>query len=226
MALASLGGVVFRINPTDVAWNFEIITSVRPTIGGRVVQVLGATLSDITVRGYYGQEHTGPGSKTSAVLAEEFVKKMRLLMIESSKDNVQGRLMHAPIDFVVPDFGWNLKVFLKDIRDEGGAGAVTHSPDHFSYQYIIKLFPEQAGANDRTAAGTKNGVIDKKRQAAISSAVARISAGVGWKRTQFNDPGLIYDAATNTYTVKEPIGTQAGNNAAAQAAAAATGDAR
>lgn len=221
MALASLGGVPFRINPTDVAWTFELVTSVMPTIGGRVVQVIGANLSDITVRGYYGQEHVGKGSRTSAQIAEAFVKKMRQLMIDSTRDNVQGRMMHEPIDFVVPDYGWHLKVFLKAIQDEGGAGAISHSPDHFSYQYVITLFPSQEGTGNLTAAGMKNGVIDKKRQEAISAAVARISAGVGWKPSPFNDYLLGFDANGNVVQIRDNGDLTTVDPAGAAAAAAA-----
>lgn len=225
MALASLGGVTFRLNPTDVAWNFEINTAVKDTIGGRVVQVIGATMSDITVRGYYGQQHGKGKDGVSALLAEEFVKKIRLLMIEQSKDaSVQGRLMHQPVDFVVPDFGWNLKVFVKMIKDEGGFGALSHSPDHFSYQYVITLFPDQAGSSERTQAGMSNGVIDKKRRAAIAAGVARISAGIGWKRSQFNDPQLLLTATglvqTNSFNSTgdaNSVSNQAGSSAANEA---------
>lgn len=228
MALASLGGVAFRINPTDVAWNFEIVTAVKNTIGGRVVQVIGANLSDITVRGYYGQEYGKGKDGKSALLAEAFVKKMRQLMIDQSRDsNEHGGSMHESLDFVVPDFGWNMKVFLKGIKDEGGFGAISHSPDHFSYQYVMTLFPDQAGSSSLTPSGMKNGVLDKKRQAAIKQAVARISEGIGWKRTQFNDPNLIFNATTGEVTQSSATGQgdpNGGLNSADSAAAAVAGE--
>src|SRR4051812_24078460 len=55
--LSFAGGpsVKFRIDPTEISWDFKINTSVTNTVGGRVVQVTGATLSDIIVHGGFGE---------------------------------------------------------------------------------------------------------------------------------------------------------------------------
>src|SRR3954469_3657882 len=97
MGVATLGPphdtVAFRIDPDAVDWNFIINTSVQPTVGGRVVQIVGATLSDITITGHYGEEHphkhvsdgsdNGPGR--SWRLAEAFVRKVRAWMVYQSR---------------------------------------------------------------------------------------------------------------------------------------------
>jgi len=46
------GGKVyqFRTNPNSVWWSYELITHVEQTYGGRVVQILGTRLGDLTVK--------------------------------------------------------------------------------------------------------------------------------------------------------------------------------
>ena len=57
--IASLtwGGHVlrFRTNPNEVTWNYSLITKTDQTYGGRVVQILGARIDDLTVKVDCGQ---------------------------------------------------------------------------------------------------------------------------------------------------------------------------
>ncbi len=48
----SYGGKVFRFrtNPNEIWWDYELITHVEQTYGGRVVQLLGTKLGDLTVK--------------------------------------------------------------------------------------------------------------------------------------------------------------------------------
>ena len=39
----------FRTNPNDVSWNYGLITKTDQTYGGRVVQILGTKIEDLTV---------------------------------------------------------------------------------------------------------------------------------------------------------------------------------
>jgi hypothetical protein len=51
IATLEFGGRTFRFrtNPNSVWWNYELITAVDDTYGGRVVQILGARLGDLVV---------------------------------------------------------------------------------------------------------------------------------------------------------------------------------
>lgn len=40
----------FRTNPNEVTWNYSLITKTDQTYGGRVVQVLGTKIDDLTVK--------------------------------------------------------------------------------------------------------------------------------------------------------------------------------
>lgn len=46
------GGQVFRFrtNPNEIWWDYELVTHVEQTYGGRVVQILGTRLGDLTVK--------------------------------------------------------------------------------------------------------------------------------------------------------------------------------
>lgn len=48
----SFGGRVFRFrtNPNEIWWTYELITKIEQTYGGRVVQLLGTKLGDLTVK--------------------------------------------------------------------------------------------------------------------------------------------------------------------------------
>lgn len=48
----SYGGRVFRFrtNPNEIWWTYELITKVEQTYGGRVVQLLGTKLGDLTIK--------------------------------------------------------------------------------------------------------------------------------------------------------------------------------
>lgn len=48
----SYGGQVyrFRTNPNEIWWSYELITHIEETYGGRVVQILGTQLGDLTVK--------------------------------------------------------------------------------------------------------------------------------------------------------------------------------
>lgn len=213
MALASLDGLVFRLNPSSISWNFTIKTNVEETIGGRVVQVLGATLSDITIQGEYGQKQGHVGKKDqrgrlknadqedsglSWRLAEAFVAAIRQKMEEQSADAKTDRLMHRPLLFEFPDYGWRFLCYVKSISGGDGDAAITHSVGAFAYKYTLVLFIVEDISDNL------NRVVDKQRRAAINAYISRISAGVGWRKSEFNDPALTRDATTGQLHYQSP----------------------
>jgi hypothetical protein len=204
MALATLDGLTFRINPNSIKWNFTINTSVTNTIGGRVVQVLGATLSDLTVAGDYGQDHSKKGEDgLSWVMAEQFVAAVKKKAIkQTSEVNVQGQTKKTlpVLDFRFPDYGWHFGVYVLGLSAREGETAISHTVGNFSYGYVLRLFIVEERSDTAVKAGgsmsSGKGVIDKKKAQAIGSYVARISAGVGWKKSEFNDPQFVREAST------------------------------
>ncbi len=218
MALASLDGLTFRINPNSIKWNFQINTSVTNTLGGRVVQVLGATLSDIQVGGDFGQDNRKKGDDgLSWKLAEQFMSDLRDKALKQTTEvNVQGKSKRTlpTLDFRFPDYGWHFGVYIKGVSGGDSAAAISHSTGKFSYSYVISLFVVEDRSDTTITAGgsmtSNKGVIDKKKQEAIASYIARISAGVGWKKSEYNDPQAVRNAITgglnDSSTTRNPNG--------------------
>lgn len=186
-----LGNYQFRIEPSQVFFSYEVDSQVINTVGGRVVQVYGVTMGDVTVQGLFGQERTGE-RRESWELAEEFQGQIALMVQEQSRAptnlQMQGRdttPMHQPIRFLYNDEGadtnlpkhnWDMMVYIKDLKDVGsGDFTVDHVTGKFSYGYTLTLFVVQ----DNTA---------QLREVAMNNFIARLSEGVGWKRTEYNGP--------------------------------------
>lgn len=205
MALAFLGfeggpHIYFRLNPSSIDWGFDIHTNVVPTVGGRVVQVTGATLRDLVVTGYLG-ENRDAGRKAWAEgeddglidhmgaswrLHEDFVRKCRKIMETQAEDATQQGRMYAPALFRYPPERWEWEVYLKRVEDLDGAASIEHRTGKFSHGYRLTLFIVQTGSSGLTKAGMSGGKLDEAKATAIKSYIDRISEGIGWKQTAYN----------------------------------------
>lgn len=202
MALASLGfnggpQVVFRLNPSSIDWGFDIHSTVTPTVGGRVVQITGATLRDITVVGYLGENRKASGppnpftndhAGTSWRLHEQFIAQCRQIMEYQSRDATTPGKMHPPATFNYPDHDWRWQVYLTDVSDIDGQASIEHRTGKFSYGYQLKMFIVQAGSASLVKAGTSKDAVDIAQEKAITSYIARISEGIGWRQSEYNGP--------------------------------------
>lgn len=201
--VATLNGYVFRINPMDISWTFAVKTNVQNTVGGRVVQVMGATLSDLTISGQFGQDqktsgNDGPGM--SWRLAQEFVAKVRELIQFQSRDAKRQGEMGMPLRFTYsalsPDglnYNWDFECYIKGYRDADGSGVIEHRTGKFSYAYQLILFPVEDASARVLKAGVSQGVFDIRRAEAIDGFISRMADGIGWKKTGFNDPKISTD---------------------------------
>jgi hypothetical protein len=205
MGVASLGfangpSMTFRIDPKSIDYNYQVQTSVTNTVGGRVIQVLGALLSDITVSGEIGEDHgmgkvpvgqEHPG--VSWKLAEAFFSKIQQMMLQQSADattspNAGQLAVLKPATFVYAPKGLRFQCYIKSIVDADGDGtsAIAHKVGRSNYRYTLTLFPVQADSVTLVQAGSSNGVLDQAKAAAIDSYINRISQGIGWKFTAYN----------------------------------------
>jgi hypothetical protein len=184
MALtAHLGDLTFRINPSQVAWDYRLDTSVTPTIGGRVVQVYGATLGDMTIQGLFGNETTGK-KRNSGVMAEEFQAQIAQMVVAQSKAPTTAQLigtdptpMHKPFRFVCSGdnlHNWDFQVYIKSLTDVNDPSvAIEHKVGKFSYGYNLVLFIVE----DNTG---------QLKKVATDEFINRLAQGVGWQRTSYN----------------------------------------
>lgn len=208
MGQATLGfpggpALKFRIDPERIEWNFEINTTVTDTVGGRVVQVLGTTLSDIAITGLFGEDRSrgkiAEGEKDdehegrSWRLAQRFASRIRYLMEWQARDALRHDKMHKTAIFSYPPHGWKFRVYVRDLVDPDG-GAVQMRTGKFSHGYQLLLFIVADESTSLLVAGAHNGVLNKARQTAINEYIARISEGIGWKPSMYNgNLGTYYD---------------------------------
>lgn len=192
MGTATLGypggpSIAFRLDPELITWNWQVLTNVIETIGGRVIQVIGARLDDLTVQGSVGQDHAaGPVNGTSWHQMEAFVSTVTAIMEAQAADSNQQGKMHPPAVFTYPPRGWRFSVYVKALTDPDGQSSVILRPGKINQRYSLSLFIVQDGSASLVKAGTTNGVFSQKAYDAVSSFMARISDGVGWHFTQYN----------------------------------------
>lgn len=206
MALASLDGLHFRINPSSIDWGYSIDTNVEETIGGRVVQVIGATLTDITLSGEYGEFKgyrknddrrdrflLSPHNRVNHLsweLAEQFLRRVRDMMEKQSKDSTEQGRMNPPLDFKFPEYGWHFGVYVKGIDDGTSNIAINHTPGTFAYKWRLSLFIVEERSSALVLPGKGTTTAERQKAAAIKGYIARISSGVGWKPTIYNQPDV------------------------------------
>ena len=195
MGTATLGypggpSVAFRLDPELISWNWSVITNVEETIGGRVIQVIGAYLDDLTVQGSLGQNHADPAGGQSWQEAEKFLAVVTQIMEVQSADATRQQRMHPPAVFTYPPKNWRFQVYVKALADPDGQSSVILTPGKANQRYSLTLFIVQDASTALIKAGTTNGVFSQKAYDAVSAFMARISDGIGWKFTTFN--GQVY----------------------------------
>lgn len=191
MGFCQLGGYSFRIEPSQVFFEYEIDSVMIPTIGGRVVQVYGATLGDMTVQGLFGEDRVA--GKESWQLAEEFQQNIASMVEAQSAMPSTAQLggldntpMHPPIRFLynddtadrraagLPIHNWDFMVYIKDLKDvQDSDYTIGHRTGKYSYGYTLTLFI----TNDNTG---------KLKTTAMDEYISRLAEGVGWKKTIYN----------------------------------------
>lgn len=163
MGVASIGGRVFRLDPTSVRWTYEVKVADLKTVGGKVVQVYGADIGDLVVTGAFG---AGGWREQVRFLGE--MQKIGATQVA----NALSASSADPVSFIYPTKNWNFLVYLKEFGDPDG-GSVSYSNTNFNPKWTLTLQVADDG----------DGAL---RTMAMDSFIARLSDGVGWKRTDYN----------------------------------------
>lgn len=163
MALSkiTLGGFPMRVNPNEVRWNFRMKTFDGKALGGKVIQVTGVKLDDISVRGQYAPDRS-LGDR------EAWQQQLRFReWVDQQTEAVVDRTV--PIRFTYPPRGWDFRVFIKKFS------GVNLTNEEIGQTWEISLFPFDAGA-----ARVVDGIKDLY--------IKRLMDGVGWKQSDYNGP--------------------------------------
>lgn len=189
------------MNPSQITVDYSVDTAVINTVGGRVVQVYGTTLGDMTVQGLYGVDRSTP--QESWQIAEAFQNQVAIMINKQGARPTIAQLngtdptpMLPPLRFTYtdPTHSWDYNVYVKSFKDINNPEAtVEHVTGKYSYGYTLTLFIVQ----DNT------GQLAKVAQ---DQFISRLSDGLGWQRTAYNGQMTIADLQ-NYLTKNSPDGT-------------------
>jgi hypothetical protein len=198
MGTATLGypngpSAAFRVDPDLIDWSWSVQTNVIETIGGRVIQVLGARLDDLTVQGSLGQDHADQATGNSWQQAQAFLTTVTAIMEQQASDATQNALMHPPAVFTYPPKGWRWNVYVKALTDPDGNSSLILKPGKANQRYVLTMFIVNEGTALTVAGTGETGALAQQSQQAITQFMARISDGVGWTANKYTG---IYTGST------------------------------
>lgn len=110
----------FRTNPNSVRWNYRIKTSVSNTYGGRVIQILSASIEDLVVTA-----DAGGGGWDYLYSAAQFFRDM---LIDQRNGGEPGVFEYAPR-------GWKLGVYAMNFPFKD---SVTEVRREFTMQFKVQ----------------------------------------------------------------------------------------
>jgi hypothetical protein len=214
MALASLGGLTFTIDPSSISWSYQMKTAQQRTIGGSVVQVIGVNLGDMTLSGSFGQGNRARGD-TEGWQAQERLRKQ----IQTWTDEAIESSGAKPLRFLFPLYKWDFQVFVKNFTSPDGE-TVHHNNAIINPKWQLTLFV----VSDSTGVVVK-GIKD--------SYLSRLMTGIGWKQTQYNGPtaqqvsstldGKTVTSYVEDFLTKVATGSDANTQAPSQGTGGGTG---
>jgi hypothetical protein len=164
MPLATLGGIPLHTNPNEIRWNYSMKVSDTKCLGGKVVQILGTTLSDLTLTGYFGNGRKDKGDKEGW---EQQLRFRDLVRKWADTNIAQGKA--KPIRFTYAPRNWDFQVFVKSISD------VHHEITEINPKWQLVLFPVDEGSRD---------IVRSVQDLYLK----RLMTGIGWKQTAYNGP--------------------------------------
>ena len=168
MGMATLNDHRFRLDPMSISWSYAIKAKDFKAVGGKVVQVYGANIKSMTIRGSFGVG----GWQEQA----QFLDKMKALA--SSQIGATTSLTSTPdpkpLRFQYPPNGWDFLVYLTDFKQEGAGTSVFLSDQVVAPGWVLVFSIIEDNAGLRTVA--------------MDSYLSRIAQGLGWKQTDYNGP--------------------------------------
>lgn len=164
MPFMSLDGVRLWVNPDDIRWNFKMKVVDHKTMGGKVIQVLGTTLSDLTISGAFGR---GDRAKGETEAWESEIRFRR--QVEKWADRAVHTDNTDPMRFIYPPQKWDFQVFIRSVS------GTDWSVENINPRWQLVLFPVDDRAQ-RVVKGIKDLYLK------------RLLEGVGWKQTEYNGP--------------------------------------
>jgi hypothetical protein len=173
---ASIDGMNFVVDPQSVSWDYSVKIGTQPTIGGKVVQLLGFNMGDLIVRGQYPARSTMWNQR-------KFFERM--VDIADSQVPKIGKPSPKPVRFMWPDRNWDFWVYLRALKQDGADVSIERNEAMFSPTYTLTMFVYEDNGN----------IIKAIQGSAQVKFLQRITAGMGWTQTDWNGPMTIADVS-------------------------------
>lgn len=170
---ATIHGIPFHVDPSSVAWNYRVKLAHHRTLGGKVVQLLGFAMDDLTVSGFFGRDAIGR--------QDEFFE----IMDSITRDQVPPHTGEAirPIRFLWPEQQWDFWVYIKAFQQRGASTSIERAMNISNPGYQIIMHVDQDNGD----------IVKAAAESAQLAYLKRLSAGLGWQQSEWNGPQTAKD---------------------------------
>ena len=164
MGEAIFAGYKFRLDPESVSWGYKAKAQDTPTMGGKVVQVFGTEITDMTLEGSFG---VGGWRQQ-----ERFLASMKEIGTQQAADYLVSNSTKPPFKFIYPPKGWDFMCYLKAYENPSGGRSVTLDPFIVNPRWRLVLFIVEDNSDLKTISQ--------------NAYIARLSKGLGWRQSEYN----------------------------------------
>jgi hypothetical protein len=178
LVTATLGGVPLPLDPERVGWRATTKQSVTETVGGKVVQVFGTSISEVNIQGSYGtQGFTGEQAFLAQVKAWVAAQVGDLVAVQG-----QGIWNGSPLQFVFPFHNWILPVYIVKFWNPNpeSYSSVYADPGVVNYHWALTLYVASNNASVTAA--------DSTLDASLIQYMSRLAQYFGWFPNQAAGP--------------------------------------
>ncbi len=173
MSVGTLNGQPFDVDPESIAYHFDLKASATPTVGGKVVQVFGTRVSNMTVSGSFGI--------AGLAAQQKFLAEITLQMGEQRGGlGPGGYVQGQSIRFTFPPRNYDLQVYVLNYSQPGTNFSVALDNEIINPQWELEFFI----VNDNA------GTLAPVANASINSYLNRLMEGLGWNPNEYNSTAL------------------------------------
>ena len=168
MGLATLGGIPMHVDPDSVSWTFDMKIVEHKTMGGKVIQVFGTEMGDMTVSGKFGNADRRKGEDAAWEAQERMFAQVKAW----SKGDA-ATFKPVPLRFLYPSKKWDFKVFIKAFAADSGYFEYNNTNTNPGWRMTLFVVHDATGV-------VVKGIADIY--------LSRLMNGVGWHQTKYNGP--------------------------------------
>lgn len=168
MGKAVIHGMEFPVNPESISWDYSVKLATQKTIGGKVVQLYGWRLGDLTVSGSFGRG----GWRAQ----EAFFNHMKNVADEQAPS--LDRPTPQPVRFTWAERGWDFWVYVKALTQKGASVSIETTEAMIAPKYTLTMFIAEDNGQ----------IVQAALDAAQVAYINRLTAGLGWQKSAWNGP--------------------------------------